>query len=57
MGRLRLTKEEDESLCLRYFPKKNRILIHYMFSVWWLHVLYGLGHYVIHLSEFAHIFI
>ena len=45
---LRHMKEVDDSLCIIYFLVKNLILTHYMFSVWWLHLLYGLGDYVIH---------
>ena len=31
--------------------------MHYMLSVWWLHLLYGLGHYIIHPGEVAQIMV
>ena len=43
----RRTRDRDDYLCLRDFPKDNTILTHYMLSTWWLHLLNGLGHYII----------
>ena len=31
--------------------------MHYMLSVWWLHLLYGLGHYIIHPGAVAQIMV
>ena len=55
MGRHRHTREGHESLCIRVFPKGYIILTHYMFSAWWLHLLDGLGHYVILPGSIAYI--
>ena len=51
MGGHILTREGHESLCLRSFPKNNLILMHYMLSALWLHLIDGIGHYVIFLVE------
>ena len=40
--------ERDDYPCIRYFPKENLIIVHYIISAWWLHLLEGLLHYVIH---------
>ena len=47
MGRHRPTREKHTSLLIGDFPKENIILVHYMLSAWWLHLLDGLGHYII----------
>ena len=47
MGRHRHTREGHESLCIRAFPKENIILTPYIIIAWYLHLLDGLGHYVI----------
>ena len=47
MGRQRRTREGNEYLCIRAFPKDSLILKHYMLISWWLHLLGGLGNYVI----------
>ena len=47
MGGCRCTREVDDSLQLRDFPKENPILTHYMLSLWWLHLMIILGHYII----------
>ena len=47
MVKHRLTREGDDYICLRDFPKGILILTHYMASTWRLHILDGLGHYVI----------
>ena len=57
MGGHRRTREVDDSLCLRAFPRDNIILTHYMLSAWWLHLLDRLGHYVIRPEEVAHIIV
>ena len=44
----RRTRERDDYLFLRDFSKDNLILVHYIISEWWLHLLEGLLHYVIH---------
>ena len=44
----RHTKEVDDSYSSGPFVTENLILTHYMLSKWWLHILYRLGHYVIH---------
>ena len=51
MVRHRRTMEGHEYLCIRYFPKENIILTHYMIRAWWLHLLYRLGNYGIRLVE------
>ena len=55
MGRHRLTREGNYSLCIRALPKENLILTHYMLSAWWLYLLDRLGHYVIHPGAIAQI--
>ena len=55
MGRHRRTREENESLCIRTFPKENIILKHYMIRTWWLHLPDELGHHVIRLGEIEQI--
>ena len=57
MGGHRHTRDGYESLCLRDLPKDNLILTLYMLSAWWLHLLDGLGHYVIPLGEFSKILV
>ena len=47
IGGHRQTRDEDNSLCLKTFSKENLIFTHYMISAWWLHIIYGLVHYVI----------
>ena len=47
MGGCRRTRERDDSQHIRAFPEKNLILTHYMLSVWWFHLLFTLGNYVI----------
>ena len=53
MGRHRLTREGNAYLCIRAFPKENIILTQYKLRAWWLHLLDGLGHYVIRPGVFA----
>ena len=48
MDKGRIMTEGNGSQQLTSFPKENLILMHYMLSAWWLHLMYGLGHYVIH---------
>ena len=55
MGRHRRTREGHDSLCIRAFPKENLILTHDMIIAWCLHLLYGLGHYVMHPGAVAQI--
>ena len=55
MVRHRRTRERHESICIRAFPKENLILTHYMLSTWWLHLLNGLGQYVIFPGSISHI--
>ena len=38
-------------ISIRAFPEDNHILVHYIISVWWFHLLYRLGHYAIRLGE------
>ena len=33
--------------CLKYFPKQNLILAHYMIRSWWIQLIVGLLHYAI----------
>ena len=47
MGRHRRMREGHDYPFIRSFPKENLILTHYMLSAWWLHLLDGLGLYVI----------
>ena len=47
MVRHRLMREGHDSLCIRYSPKENLILTHYMLSAWWLHILDELVQYAI----------
>ena len=47
MGGLRRTREGDYPQHLRTFKNKNLILTHYMIIIWWLHLMSGMGHYVI----------
>ena len=47
MGGNRRTREGDDSLCLRAFPKENPILAYYILGAWWLNLLDGLGNYSI----------
>ena len=47
MGLHRRKNGVDGSICLRAFPKENPTHTHYMLSLWWLHLLYGLVNYVI----------
>ena len=42
---------------LRVFPKKNIILTNYTIGTWWLHLLAGLGHYVIWKGEVEHVLV
>ena len=57
MVRYRLKREVYDYLCIRFFPKDNLVLPHYILGAWWLHLLDGLGHYVIYLVEIAYILI
>ena len=57
MGGYRRTREGDESLCIREFPRNNLILTHYMLITWWFHIIVGLGHYVIYLGEIDHVLV
>ena len=43
----RRTKRVYDSQHLRAFPEKNLIIMHYMISVWWFHLLDRLVHYLI----------
>ena len=49
------TREVDYYLHLRAFHKYNIIPTLYMLSVWWLHIMGGLVHYVIRPGEVAQI--
>ena len=53
--RHRQKREVHDSLFVRAFPKHNIILTHYMLITWWLHLMYGLGHYAIHTGAIAQI--
>ena len=44
-------------LCLRALPKENLILKYYIISAWWLHLLDGLGNYVIYPGAVSHIMV
>ena len=55
MGGHRHMREVHDSLCLRDFPNYNPILIQYMISTCWLHLMDGLGHYIIRPGAVAHI--
>ena len=55
MVRHRITREGHESICIRDSPKENLILMHYMLSVWCLHLLDGLRHYVIRPGAISYI--
>ena len=55
MVRHRRTMEVHDSLCIRAFSKDNLFLMQYMLITRWLHLLYGLGHYVILPGTIAHI--
>ena len=57
MGGHKFIREVHESLCLRDFPKYNSILMHYMISTRWLHLVDGLGHYSICLGSVAYIMV
>ena len=57
MVKIRRIREGDDSLCLKASPKENIILTHYIISAWWLHLMDGLGYYVIHLGEVAQILV
>ena len=48
MGRHRLMREGDDSLCLISFHKKSLLNTYHMLVALWLHLLDGLGHYVSH---------
>ena len=48
MGKKIWTREEYDTQHLRVPPKKNLILNHYMISAWWLNMMDGTEHYVIH---------
>ena len=43
----RLTREVDDPQHIRAFPEKNLVLMHCMLRSWCLHLMYGLGQYVI----------
>ena len=49
--------EGHDSPFLRAFPKDNFVLTHYMISGWWLHLLGGIGHYLIRPGAVAHIMV
>ena len=57
IGGHRRTRERYESLLLRSFPTENLILTHYMLSAWWLHIMNGLGNYVIRPGEIEQVLV
>ena len=40
-------REEYDPQCLKFFPNQELILAHNMLIAWWMHLLAGLGHYVV----------
>ena len=54
--RHRQKREVHDSLFVRAFPKHNIILAYYMLITWWLHLMYVLGHYVIHTGVIEQIY-
>ena len=57
MGGCRHMRERYDYLRLMPLPKKNFILTHYMFRVWWLHILYGMVHYFICLGAIEQVLV
>ena len=47
MGGCKCMREGYDSQHLRYFPDQNIILMHYMLSVMWIHLISGLGNYFV----------
>ena len=41
----------DDTQCLEVFPKKYIILIYYILSAWWIHLLEKFGPYIIQPGE------
>ena len=57
MGRHRRMREGNDYLWLRGFPIENITLTHYTLSTWWLHLLDGLGNYVIRLGAIEQVLV
>ena len=47
MGRCYHIMDIDNPKHLKVFPNHYIILMHYMLSMWWIHLLSGLGNYAI----------
>ena len=51
MGRIKRTREGDNSQALKAFIKQELIIMHCMISMWWKHFMAGLVHYMIRSGE------
>ena len=57
MGRHRCTRYGYDPQHIKESPKKNLTHTQFMLIVWWLHLLSGMGHYVIQLREIGQVLV